>query len=213
MSVTRRHSLFGLLVLPGCSVLPDRPFIEIRRYPLSPARPADAPRRQGREAVLVRDMRAGPGLDSRGLRSIRNDGTLAVAPYAEWAAPPADAAEAAMREWLRASGLFAGVALPGSRIAAPLVLESELVALEQDSPRTARAAISALLVEETGLAGVRLRGQFVARGTAAVQGEGQGGGQGRGQAASAQAMSEALGAALASLETELARILSTTAPR
>ncbi len=205
MSIARRAGLLGLLALPGCSLLPDRPFIETRRFPLNPTRPADAPpRRQGRDAVLVRDMRAGPGLDARGLRSIRPDGTLAAAPYAEWAAPPAEAAEAAMREWLRASGLFAGVALPGSRISAPLVLESELVALEQDSPRSARAAISALLVQETGLAGVRLRGQFVARGTAALQGEGHG--------ASAQAMGEALGAALAALEAELARILSTPAP-
>lgn len=204
MNMTRRAALLGLAALPGCSLLPDRPFIETRRFPLNPTRPADAPRRQGRDAVLVRDMRAGPGLDARGLRSIRPDGTLAVAPYAEWAAPPAEAAEAAMREWLRASGLFAGVALPGSRIAAPLVLESELVALELDTPRTARAAISALLVEETGLAGVRLRGQFVARGAAQVQGDGQGQG--------ASAMSEALAAALASLEAELSRILSAPAP-
>jgi len=67
------------LLLPGCSVLPDRPYVETRRFPLEAARPAELPARRpaGREALLVRDMRAGPGLDRRGLRSIRADGTLA----------------------------------------------------------------------------------------------------------------------------------------
>jgi len=190
------------LLLPGCSVLPDRPYVETRRFPLEAARPAELPahRPAGREALLVRDMRAGPGLDRRGLRSIRADGTLAIAPYAEWAAPPAEAAEASLRAWLRASGLFAAVAAPGSRIAAGLVLESELLALEVDATGTARASLSVLLVEEAGLASVRLRGQFAARGTAARQGEGD--------AADARAMVAALGEALAVMETEVAAALS-----
>jgi len=193
------------LLLPGCSVLPDRPYVETRRFPLEAARPAELPQQRpaGRAALLVRDMRAGPGLDRRGLRSIRADGTLAIAPYAEWAAPPAEAAEASLRAWLRASGLFAGVAAPGSRISAALVLESELLALEADATGTARATLSGLLVEETGLASVRLRGQFVARGTALRQGEGD--------AANARAMVAALGEALAVMETEVAAAL--TRPR
>ncbi len=200
-----RRALFALLALPGCSVLPDRPYIETQRFPLSTTRPAGMPRRMGREAVLVRQMRAGPGLDSRGLRSLRGDGTLATAPYAEWVALRAEAAAAALRDWLRESGLFAGVAQPGSRINATLVLETELIDLVQDSPNTARAAISALLIEEPGLTATRLRGQFVARGAAPMPGSGP--------AAAAAAMSAALGAALTALENELATILATTPPR
>jgi ABC-type uncharacterized transport system auxiliary subunit len=203
--MNRRLALL-MLLLPGCSLLPDRPYIEASRFPLVATRPPEAPRHLGREALLVRDMRAGPGLDARGLRSIRANGTLAVAPYAEWAAPPAEAVEAALREWLRGSGLFAGVAAPGSRISATLVLESELTALELDeSSRTARAAIAALLVEEPGLGAVRMRGQFVAQGGAALQGEGA--------AASARAMAAALAAALSNLEAELAAILARPAQR
>ncbi len=105
-----------------------------------------------------------------------------------------------MREWLRASGLFAGVATPGSRISASLVLESELLALEMESGGGARAAIAALLIEESGLTGVRLRGQFVARGTAPRQGDGD--------AAAARAMAAALGAALAELENGIAAAMA-----
>jgi hypothetical protein len=64
----------------------------------------------------------------------------------------------------------------------------------------ARASLSVLLVEEVGLASVRLRGQFAARGTAARQGEGD--------AADARAMVAALGEALAVMEMEVAAALS-----
>jgi ABC-type uncharacterized transport system auxiliary subunit len=197
--MNRRLALAFLL--PGCSVLPDRPYVETRRYSLAASRPNDAPRRSGsRDAVLVRDMRAGPGLDRRGLRSIRADGTLAIAAYAEWVAPPAEAVEASLREWLRTSGLFAGVAAPGSRISAALVLETELLALEVEATGAARVAIAGLLVEETGLASVRLRGQFVARGSAPPEGDDD--------AAHARAMVAALAEALAGVEAELASALS-----
>jgi len=194
-----RRLLLAALALPGCSLLPDRPYIETQRFPLAPTR-ADAPRRAGgREILLIRDMRAGPGLDVRGLRSIRPDGTLSTAPYAEWAALPAEAAEAALREWLRASGLFAAVAAPGSRLTHTLVLETELVALEQDGPGSARAGISALLVADSTLGNNRVLGQFVARGAAAVPGAGN--------AAAAAGMVAALATALAALETDLAGLL------
>lgn len=194
----KRRTLLAALALPGCSVLPDRPYIEAQRFPLAPVRPP-GPRGTGREVLLMRDMRAGPGMDVRGLRSIRADGTLVTAPYAEWAALPAEAAEAALREWLRASGLFAAVAAPGSRLVHTVVLETELLALEMDTSSTARAAIAALLVVDSTLGNNRVLGQLVARGMAPVAGAGN--------AAAAASMVAALGAALASLETELAGLL------
>ena len=88
----KRRAWLAGLALGGCSVLPDRPYIETLRFPLVPTRPGGG-RGAGREVLLIRDMRAAPGLDMRGLRSVRADGTLATAPYAEWAALPAEAAE------------------------------------------------------------------------------------------------------------------------
>jgi hypothetical protein len=109
------------------------------------------------------------------------------------------------RAWLTAGHVasatgLAAVAAPGSRVPAALVLESELLALEVDASGTARATLSVLLVEESGLASARLRGQFGAHGTAARQGEGE--------AADARAMVAALGAALAVMEAELATALN-----
>ena len=199
----KRRTLLAVLAFPACSVLPERPYIETQRFPLAPVRPS-APRRTGRGILLIRDMRANPGLDVRGLRSIRADSTLAIAPYAEWAALPADAAEAALREWLVASGLFAAVAAPGSRLTHTLVLETELVALEQYSPTSARAAIGALLVVDSLLGNNRVLGQLVARGSAPVSGAGN--------AAAAAGMVAALGAALAALETDLAALLPGISP-
>lgn len=201
----KRRILLGAFALPGCSILPDRPYIETQRFPLAPVRP-NAPRRTGRDILLIRDMRAGPGLDVRGLRQLRPDGTLTIAPYAEWAALPAEAAEAALREWLVASGLFAAVAAPGSRLTHGLVLETELVGLEQDSPTSARAAIGALLVVDSTLGNNRVLGQFVARGTAPVSGP-RSAAQPGNSAAAAAGMVAALGAALAALEADLAALL------
>ncbi len=161
----RRLLLLGLL--PGCSVLPDRPYVEARRFPLEPRRAGTTPPRAGAPSVLLRAMRAGSALEARGLRRVRADGTLFVEPYAEWAAPPPEAAEAALREWLRGSGLFSAVTAPGTRLTTALVLECELLALEAE-PGTARAAISALLIEEGGTP--RLLGQQVLRGQAPVAG-------------------------------------------
>lgn len=186
-----------LLLLPGCSVLPDRPYVEARRFPLEPRRPGSTPARQGAPVLLLRAMRAGSALEARGLRRLRDDGTLFVEPYAEWAAPPPEAAEAALREWLRDSGVFAAVTAPGTRLPTGLVLESELLALEA-SDREARAGFSALLIDETG-SQPRLLGQAVLRGAAPVSGPGVD--------AAARAMAAALGLAFAALEAEWPRLL------
>lgn len=191
-------ALPACLVLPACSVLPDRPYIETQRYPLAPRRPTGA-RRTGREILLIRDMRAGPGMDMRGLRGIRADGTLTTAPYAEWAALPAEAAEAALRAWLLESGLFGAVAAPGSRLTHTLVLETELLSLEQDTPGSARASLSALLLVDSTLGNNRVLGQVVAHGAAPVNGPGS--------ASAAAGMVAALGAALGELESALAGLL------
>lgn len=157
----KRRLILGLpLLAAGCSVLPDRPFIEAQRFALEPRR-AGPPVARGRHALLLRSMRAAPGLEARGLRQRRADGSVAVAPYEEWLAPPADLAETALRQWLGASGRFTAVTAPGSRLTTFLVLETELLTLETDGSG-ARAAVAALLLGRAeGMGDPTPRGQAV----------------------------------------------------
>ena len=192
----RRALLFAPALLAGCSVLPERPYIETLRFPLTPERLPPPAAGRPRRVLLVRMMRAAPGLDVRGLRSIRRDGTEAVEFYAEWVAPPAEAAEDALRRWLAASLRFLAVVAPGTRARVDLVLESELTALVADLRRNeARAGLSVVLLREGGLSSDVVL-QRAITGRAPLAGEQP--------AQMAAAMVAALGAALADLEAALA---------
>ena len=198
----------GLLVAPllvggllaGCGVV-NQSYVEPRRYPLLPVRPVALARRRGTKTLLMRLTRAAPGLDGRMLRSIRADGTEAVEYYAEWTAPPAEAAEDALRRWLMESGTFAAVLAPGTRGNADLVMESELLALHVDlGTGQAVAAMSALLMRETSQFGTRVVAQFSERAMVPVPP-----GRPLGPDAQAAAMVAALGQVLGRLEADLAR--------
>jgi cholesterol transport system auxiliary component len=204
MSASRRALLALPFALGGCSVLPDRPYVETRRHPLAPAR-AGGPAASGSGRVLLlRSLRAAPGLGSRGLRRVRADSTLDIAFYDEWLAPPAELAEQALREWLIASGLFAAVAAPGTRLRTPLILEAELTALEfRLAEGEARATLAALLLREgEGLAEARVIGQRLAsgHGRAPTAGEAP-------ALAQAAAMTAALEAAFRDLEAWLVSLV------
>jgi hypothetical protein len=201
----------GLLVLApalaGCSVLPDRPYREVQRYLLAPRRPRRDPAPgPGAPVLLLRVVRPAPGLDLRGLRSLGPGGRVELGYWDEWAAPPAEAAEEALRRWLGDSGLFAAVVAPGSRLEAGMVMEAELVRLESvPAEGAARAALSVLLLAASaGLPGQpQLLAQVLAEGTAPLPG-----GAAATPAASAAAMEAALGEALAALEARLRPVLA-----
>ena len=125
----RRRALLAAAALGGCSILPARPYIEKRDWPLDPQRPVTLPARSGGPVLLVRTLRAAPGLESRGLEVRQGDGSIRTDFYEQWSVPPADAVEDALRRWLAASGLFAAVLAPGSRARADLALEGELLSL------------------------------------------------------------------------------------
>lgn len=184
------------LALAGCSVLPDRPYVETRRHPLAPTRPGGRVATGSGRVLLLRTLRAAPGLEARGLRRVRADGTLDVAFYEEWLAPPAELAEQALREWLIGSGLFVAVAAPGTRLRTPLILEAELTALElRLAEGEARATLAALLLREgEGVAEARVLGQRIVSGTARAAAGGEVG------ILQATAMAGALEAAFAQLE-------------
>jgi cholesterol transport system auxiliary component len=200
-----RRAVLLLPALAGasCTAL-NRPYREVQRYALAPERPRREPPPKRGPVLLLRSVRAAPGMDARGLRILGAGGQVDTEFYNEWAAPPVEAVEEAMRQWLAASGLFAAVVSPGSRLRAGLVLEAELLRLQAE-PRNgvARAGLAALLLDEPrDGAQARILGQFTPEGTAPLPG-----GARREDTVpagdAAAAMREALAAALAELERDL----------
>jgi cholesterol transport system auxiliary component len=206
MLVRRRRFLLlpGVLAaVPACTAF-NRPYREVQRYALAPERPRREPPSRRGPVLLLRSVRAAPGMDARGLRILGAGGQVDTEFYNEWAAPPVELVEEAMRQWLASCGLFAAVVSPGSRLRAGLVLEAELLRLHAE-PRAglARAGLAALLLDEPREgAAPRILGQFTPEGTAPLPG-----GARREDTVSAAdaaaAMREALAAALAELERDL----------
>lgn len=149
-----RRRLFMLLSplgLTACgSLLPAQKYTPRTVWPLAPAPPAATGTAHG-PVLLVRPLAAAPGLEARGLQSLRPDGALEVDYYNLWATPPADAVTQALMEWCAASGLFAAVVTPGSRLAPGLIVEGELTELLTD-PRqgSASAALTLTLIKPAG---------------------------------------------------------------
>jgi ABC-type uncharacterized transport system auxiliary subunit len=184
------------LALAGCSILPDRPDVPVRRFALNPRRPATAsPPPRGR-VLLVRRVRAVPGLQDFGLRRMRPDGAYEILPYEEWLAPPGDLVDAALRAWLQDSGLFTAVVAQGSRAEADLVLEMQLTVLEAaPAAGRARAGLAGVLLREGRSAGIVRTLEAQAEAPLAAD---------AGAPEMAQAMSAALALAMGRLEADLA---------
>jgi len=191
-------------LLGACSVLPDRPAIDQRRFPLAPQRPSGGRRGPGRRSLLVRLMRWAPGLDARGLRSLTAAGNETIDFYNEWTAPPSDLAEEALRRWLTEARLFSAILTPGTRATADLILEAELTQLRAEPGRgRARAAIAGVLLSDGG-AGTRLLTQFALEADAPLAATTRDGAATATPEASAAAMTAALSAALVMVEARLA---------
>jgi len=166
------HALLaGTAGLAGCSVLPEHPYQERHEYPLvlPPPEAATPTPPAGARVVLVRSLRAGPGLDARGLRTIRPDGTEDLAFWEEWAVPPPQAIEDAIRAWLAASGHFAAVIGPGSEATPDYVLEGELTFLAADQARGQARAAASLVLLRHGTTNIPVL-QRVCEGTAPLTG-------------------------------------------
>jgi ABC-type uncharacterized transport system auxiliary subunit len=157
--MNRRHLLVSLLALGGCG-LSERPHLEKRDWPLKVSRPQSGPAAPRGRVLLVRTVQAGPGLETRGLSVLQPDGSVKTEFYEAWSVPPAEGAEASLREWLSASGRFAAVLAPGSRMNADLILEATLTALIADPAKgLARAAMSIVVLDQRGGGGTRVAGQ------------------------------------------------------
>lgn len=151
VNLSRRAVLTASAAVCGCSVLPTRAYQERREWPLDVPPPAAAAATTGRHVLLLRALRAGPGLDARGLRTMQPDGAERIDNWEEWAVPPPQGVEEDLREWLESSGLFAAIAMPGSAAHADLILEGELLALAANpAAGTAHAALSLVLLRRQG---------------------------------------------------------------
>lgn len=148
----RRLVLAAPLGLAACgSLLPRQKYTPRIIWPLQPPAPvANAAPGTGK-VLLVRAITAAPGLDQRGLQSLAADGSLNVDYYNLWAVPPADALTQSLITWAQASGMFAAVVTPGSRLTPGLIAEGELTQLLADLPANmARARMSLLIIKASG---------------------------------------------------------------
>jgi ABC-type uncharacterized transport system auxiliary subunit len=145
----RRGIIAAGAALAGCSVLPARPYEEIRLWPLTVSRPRALPRDPRGPILLVRRLEAGPGLETAFLRSRAADGSVTVAHYEAWDLPPAQGVAESLRLWLEQCGHFAAVVAPGSRATADYTLEGELtrfIALPAEG--RAEVALSVVMFKE-----------------------------------------------------------------
>jgi ABC-type uncharacterized transport system auxiliary subunit len=123
--------------------------VQRRDWPLDVARTPALPARRRGKVLLVRGVRAAPGLEGRGLQWLQPDGSVHLDFYEEWAVPPAQAVEDELRQWLADAGLFGAVSAPGSRLNADLVLEGELTAFSADlKAGVARASLALVLLDQ-----------------------------------------------------------------
>ncbi len=144
----RRWLLAASACLAGCSILPSRPYLDQREWPLVVRRPVALPPLPSGPALLVRTLRAAPGMETRGQQTLDPDGSIHTAFYEQWNVPPAEAVEDDLRRWLEAAGLFAAVLAPGTRATADLALEGELQTLVAVPSRSVtRATIGLTLID------------------------------------------------------------------
>lgn len=166
----RRLMVAAPLLLAACSVLPKQPYLQQRNWPLVIRRPETRPPRRNGHVLLVRTLNSGPGLETRGLKTLHADGSLSSDFYEQWVVPPAQAVQDDLQHWLAASGLFAAVVAQGSLISADLVLEGELTALwAEPEQKRARATLSYSVLNQKGIR-ERVVAQGVATATAPLAG-------------------------------------------
>lgn len=152
----RRRALLltAPLGLASCaSLLPAQKYIPRINWPLQPPPPAARLSATGAinprgPILLVRAVNPAPGLEQRGLQSLDDNGSLSIDYYNLWAVPPAAALTQGLISWAQASGDFAAVITPGSRLTPDLIIEGTLSELLFDqASRQAQARMTFLVIK------------------------------------------------------------------
>jgi ABC-type uncharacterized transport system auxiliary subunit len=144
----RRATLLGLpLAIAGCG-LSERPYVDQRQWPLVVPNPDSRPPSPNGLVMELRDISPAPGLETRGLQTLRADGSIVTAFYEQWAVPPAEGVEDQLRRWLAQSGQFRAVVSPGTRADPAVTVSGELTVLWTDAAaKVGRAAIALTAID------------------------------------------------------------------
>jgi ABC-type uncharacterized transport system auxiliary subunit len=145
--MNRRLILLAPCALAACtSLLPAHKYIARTSWPLDPQPPVQNPASPSGPILMVRSITAAPGLDQQGLQSLAPDGSLKIDYYNNWAVEPADAVTQALISWCQASGAFAAVIPPGSRLTPTVIVEGELTQFLADPARAQASAVLTLVL-------------------------------------------------------------------
>lgn len=135
------------LGLAGCgSLLPTQKYIPRTIWPLQPPPPTINAANPTGPVLLIRAINPAPGLESRGLQSLTENGNLTVDYYNLWAVPPAEALTQGLIIWAQASGVFSAVVTPGTRLTPGLIVEGEFSKLLVDLQAGRACAQMTLLI-------------------------------------------------------------------
>lgn len=139
------------LGLSGCgSLLPTQKYIPRTVWPLQPQPTTTKIAPPGAPVLLVRAITPAPGLEQRGLQSLTSNGNLVVDYYNLWAVPPAESLTQGLVDWAQASGNFAAVITPGSRLNPDLIVEGDLSELlVNQTTNQAQAQMTLLIIKPT----------------------------------------------------------------
>jgi len=154
MTIVSRNlfSLLALLLLPGCSVLPQPAPEAIDTYVLEYAtRPAEtAPAGSDLPVLIVTTPRAHGGYDTTGIAYMQQTYDLRYYARSHWADTPARMLAPLIADAVQATGQFQALyATPGS-VSADLRLDTELIRLQQDfrrQPGEVRITLQAWLID------------------------------------------------------------------
>ncbi len=145
--MNRRLILLAPFALSACtSLLPAPKYIARTNWPLAPQPPAQNPANPSGPILMVRPITAAPGLDQQGLQSLAPGGSLTIDYYNNWAVQPADAVTQSLINWTQASGAFAAVITPGSRLTPTLIVEGELTQFLADPGHAQAIAVLTLVI-------------------------------------------------------------------
>ncbi|SDB01791.1 cholesterol transport system auxiliary component [Desulfonatronum thiosulfatophilum] len=148
MTSTSRILVLGLMLLTvGCATL-SRPDPDRRHYMLQVERPQilQAESKPGEGVLAVRAFRVASAYDAKGIVTIRSGGRVESDFYNQFFLLPGEMISSQVRQWLRASGMFALVSNLGGLKAPDMILEGIVQELYRDYRTGSPQAVLAMQI-------------------------------------------------------------------